>query len=82
MPRSEAAPISSASRSRPEGGDDQQHGVRAGRPRLQQLVLVDHEVLAQQRQVARGAGLDEVVEAAAEVLGSVSTETARAPAAW
>ena len=68
MPRSDAPAISSFSRSRLQRGHDQQHGVGARRPGLEELVVVDHEVLAQQGQVARLAGLDQVVEAAAEVV--------------
>ena len=42
---------------------------------------VDDEVLAQQREVDRGGHGAQVVERAAEAVGSVSTEIASAPAA-
>jgi hypothetical protein len=48
-------------------GDDEQDRVGAGDRRLVHLVGVDHEVLAQDRQGRRGAGLLEVGERAAEV---------------
>jgi hypothetical protein len=41
----------------PERGDDQQHRIGAGDRRLVELVAVDDEVLAQDRQVAGAAGL-------------------------
>ena len=49
-----------------ERGDDQQDQVGAGGAGLEHLVGLDHEVLAQQRDVDRGADRAEVVEAAAE----------------
>ena len=49
-----------------EGRDDEQDGVRAVGARLPHLVAGDHEVLAQHRDVDRGAHGVEVVEAAAE----------------
>ena len=36
--------------------DNQQHGVRASRPRLEQLIFVDDEVLAQKRGSTRRCG--------------------------
>ena len=50
-----------------ERPDHQQHGVRPGRLGLVDLVGVDREVLAQERQVAGAAGLAQVVERAAEM---------------
>ena len=50
-----------------EGADDQQHRVGAVDRRLVELVGVDDEVLAQDRQVAGGAGRAQVLERAAEV---------------
>ena len=50
-----------------EGADDQQHRVGAVDRRLVELVGVDDEVLAQDRQVAGGAGGAQVLERAAEV---------------
>ena len=47
--------------------DHEQHRVGAGRLRLVELVGVDREVLAQDRQVGGGARLAQVVERAAEV---------------
>ena len=49
-----------------EGGDDQQHGRGARGDRLIELVGVDDEVLAKQRQRARGVGLAEVLERSVE----------------
>src|SRR5207237_459103 len=46
---------------------DQEHGVGAGRPRLVQLVLIDDEVLAQDRQSARPAGEAQILERAIEM---------------
>src|SRR5450759_2304516 len=49
-----------------EGGDDEQHGVGAGRPRLPHLVGIGDEVLAKDREVGRKPrGLD-VLRPAAE----------------
>ena len=45
------------------------HSVGAARDRLQQLIFVDDEVLAQQRHVDGGANLLQVVEAAIEECG-------------
>ena len=58
---------SSARSSRLERGDDQQDRVGAGGRRLVDLVGVDDEVLAQDRQLRRRARLAQVVERAAEV---------------
>ena len=52
-----------------ECGDDQQRGVGARRPRLQQLKVSDDEVLAQQGQTGNRAHLAEVIEAAVEERG-------------
>src|SRR5699024_6473490 len=52
-----------------EGGDDEQDDVGPVRPGLVELVLVDHEVLAQDRDVHGGAYGVEVVEAAGEAAG-------------
>ncbi len=49
-----------------EGGDDQQGEVGAGGPSLPELVLGDHEVLAQQRSRHGGTDGDQVGEAATE----------------
>ena len=50
-----------------EGRDDQEDRVRAGDRRLVDLVGVDDEVLAEDRQHRGGARLTQVVERAAEV---------------
>ena len=50
-----------------ERRDDQQHGIGAGGERLVQLVDVDDEVLAQQRQPAGPTREEQVIERAAEV---------------
>ena len=49
-----------------ERGDDQQHRVGARRTRLEQLVLVHDEVLAQERNLHRAADGGEVLERAIE----------------
>ena len=60
--------------------DDQQDGVRAVRTRLEQLVLVDDEVLAQERQAPRRARTAARCSSApSKNVGSVSTEMAAAP---
>ena len=51
-----------------QAGGDQQDAVRAHRARLKDLVLVDHEVLAQHRQRAGGTRLLQILGAALEVL--------------
>ena len=50
-----------------QGGDDEQHAVRAEGPRLEHLVGVDDEVLAQHRQAARTAGRLEMAVRALEI---------------
>src|SRR5881628_525714 len=50
-----------------EDRDDQEHRVGAGRARLPELVLVDREVLAQERHVDRRAYATQIVEAPLEV---------------
>ena len=50
-----------------ERGDDQQHRVRTGEARLIQLVGIDDEVLAQQRQPAGRASGAQILERAVEV---------------
>ena len=50
-----------------EGADDQQHRVGAVHRRLVELVGVDDEVLADDRQAAGGAGRAQVLQRAAEV---------------
>ena len=62
-----------------ERGDDQQDRVGAGHRRLVDLVGVDDEVLAQDRQRAGRARLAQVVERAAEVGPSVRIDSAAAP---
>ena len=49
-----------------QGGDDQQHGVRAGGACLDELVLVDDEVLAEQRHRDGGPDCLEVRQVAVE----------------
>src|SRR3989441_1714493 len=51
-----------------EDGHDQERGVRAGRSRLPELVLVQDEVLAKQRHLDRGADRSQKLEAPLEVL--------------
>src|SRR5437867_7082719 len=51
-----------------EDRDDQEHRVGAGRARLPELVLVDREVLAQERHVERRAYATQIVEAPLEVV--------------
>ena len=41
--------------------NDQQHAVGAQRARLEQLVVVDHEILAQHRQRAGVARFDQIL---------------------
>src|SRR5580765_4512589 len=50
-----------------ENRDDQEHRVGAGRARLPELVVVDREVLAQERDVDRRTHAAQVVEASPEV---------------
>src|SRR5881227_2440594 len=50
-------------------GDDQQEGVGAGRRGLEDLIGVDDEVLAKDRQAGRRTRLAQVGERAAEVVG-------------
>ena len=57
-----------AQQRRLEDGDDEQHGVGAGSPRLPQLILVDGEVLAQQRHVDGRPHAPQHVEASLEIL--------------
>src|SRR5699024_5791599 len=52
-----------------EGGDDEQDDVSPVRPGLVELVFVDHEVLAQDRDVHGRAHGIEVLEAAGEAAG-------------
>ena len=54
-------------RSRFERPHDQQDGIGADRRRLVELVGVDDEILAQDRQVAGGARGAQVIERAAEM---------------
>ena len=49
-----------------EGGRDEQHRVGAHRARVADVASVDREVLAQHRQLRRGASPDEVVWRPAE----------------
>ena len=64
-----------------ERGDDQQHGVGAVDRRLDELVLVDDEVLAKQRQLRRGPRGAQVLQRAAEaaVLGQDRERRRTAP---
>jgi hypothetical protein len=50
-----------------EGGHDQQHGIRARRARLPELVVVEDEVLSEQRKLDGRARGDEVTESATKV---------------
>ena len=50
-----------------QGGGDQEHGIRPRRPRFPELILVQDEFLAENRQVDGGADGHEVLERAAEV---------------
>ena len=52
-----------------EGGDDQQDRVRAGGSGLEQLVLVDEKILAEQRHRHRLADRNQVVERAVKKSG-------------
>ncbi len=49
-----------------QGGDDQQDGVRAGGGSLVDLHFVEHEILAQQRQIDRVADGAQVIEVSLE----------------
>ena len=60
---------------------NQQHRVGARRPRLVNLVRIDDEVLAQDRQLHRVAHRLDVLQLSLEILSSVSTLSASAPAA-
>jgi hypothetical protein len=55
-------------RRRQEGRDDQQDAVGAHRPRLDHLIRIDDEVLAQHRQAARRARLDQIIGRTLKVL--------------
>ena len=46
--------------------NDQQDGIRARRTRLENLIAIDDEVLAKQRQLRRGADRRQVIERAVE----------------
>ena len=62
-----------------QAGGDQQDAVGAHRARFVDLVGIDHEVLAQHRQVARGARLLQVVGLPWKNCRSVSTDRQAAP---
>ena len=65
-----------------EHADHEQHRVRAVPASDVELHLVDDEVLAQHRDVDRVGDIGEVVERAANAVGSVSTLIAAAPPSW
>jgi hypothetical protein len=50
-----------------QGGHDQQHAVRAEGSGLENLIRVQHEVLAQDRQIHGGAGGREVLVTSLEI---------------
>src|SRR5262249_51288705 len=52
-----------------EDADDQQHGIGASRTRLPQLIVVEREILAQQRHVHGRAHRRQIVEAAPKIPG-------------
>ena len=64
-----------------EGGDDEQHEVGAVRPRLPHLVAADDEVLAQHRDVDRGATASRSARLPPKRRCSVSTLITLAPPA-
>ena len=62
-----------------ESGHDEEHGVGARRARFPELILLEDELLAEQRDVDGRAHGHEILEAPRKYFWSVSTEMAAAP---